>query len=68
MFWSSGFTGNFLKSRSFHRALAKEISGIRRFKEINNFEDICGQNGTIVLKFFGNVSKKEQKESISERG
>ena len=33
----------------------------RRFKEINNFEKYLRQNGTIILKFFLNVSKKEQK-------
>ena len=39
----------------------------RRFKEINNFEKYLRQNGTIVLKFFLNVSKKEQKRRFLSR-
>jgi len=33
----------------------------RRFEEINNFERYLVHNGTVVLKFFLNVSKQEQK-------
>ncbi|MBE9122506.1 polyphosphate kinase 2 family protein [Tychonema sp. LEGE 07199] len=39
----------------------------RRFEEINNFEKHLVNNGTIVLKFFLNVSKEEQKERFLER-
>ena len=39
----------------------------RRFEEINNFEKYLVNNGTIVLKFFLNVSKSEQKERFLER-
>ena len=39
----------------------------RRFEEINNFEKYLVDNGTIVLKFFLNVSKKEQKRRFLER-
>jgi PPK2 family polyphosphate:nucleotide phosphotransferase len=39
----------------------------RRFEEINNFEKYLVQNGTVVLKFFLNVSKKEQKKRFLER-
>lgn len=39
----------------------------RRYSEINAFEDYLVNNGTIVLKFFLNVSKKEQKERLLER-
>jgi len=39
----------------------------RRFQEINNFEEYLVNNGTIVLKFFLNVSKKAQKERFLER-
>ena len=35
----------------------------QRFKEINNFEKYLVNNGTIILKFFLNVSKAEQKKS-----
>jgi PPK2 family polyphosphate:nucleotide phosphotransferase len=39
----------------------------RRFEEINNFEHYLVDNGIIVLKFFLNVSKKEQKRRFLER-
>jgi PPK2 family polyphosphate:nucleotide phosphotransferase len=39
----------------------------RRYQEINNFEEYLVNNGTIVLKFFLNVSKAEQKKRFLER-
>jgi PPK2 family polyphosphate:nucleotide phosphotransferase len=39
----------------------------RRFAEINNFEEYLVNNGTIVLKFFLNISKAEQKKRFLER-
>ena len=39
----------------------------RRFQEINNFEEYLTNNGTVVLKFFLNVSKAEQKKRFLER-
>ena len=39
----------------------------RRFEEINNFKKYLVENGTIILKFFLNVSKEEQKERFLER-
>jgi PPK2 family polyphosphate:nucleotide phosphotransferase len=39
----------------------------RRFKEINNFEKYLTDNGIVILKFFLNVSKKEQKRRFLER-
>ena len=39
----------------------------RRFQEINNFEKHLVNNGTIILKFFLNVSKEEQRERFIER-
>ena len=38
-----------------------------RFKDIRNFEKYLNRNGTIVIKFFLNVSKDEQKERFIER-
>jgi PPK2 family polyphosphate:nucleotide phosphotransferase len=38
-----------------------------RFQDIRNFEKYLNRNGTIVLKFFLNVSKDEQKERFIER-
>jgi PPK2 family polyphosphate:nucleotide phosphotransferase len=39
----------------------------RRFEQINNFEHYLVDNGTRVLKFYLNVSKKEQKRRFLER-
>lgn len=39
----------------------------RRFEEINNFEKYLTNNGVIILKFFLNVSKDEQKKRFLER-
>jgi PPK2 family polyphosphate:nucleotide phosphotransferase len=38
-----------------------------RFQDIRNFEKYLTRNGTIVIKFFLNVSKKEQKKRFIER-
>jgi polyphosphate kinase 2 (PPK2 family) len=38
-----------------------------RFKQINRFEKNINENGTIILKFFLHVSKKEQKKRFLER-
>jgi PPK2 family polyphosphate:nucleotide phosphotransferase len=39
----------------------------RRFREINDFERHLVDNGIVVLKFYLNVSKKEQKRRFLER-
>ncbi|WP_299124031.1 PPK2 family polyphosphate kinase [uncultured Winogradskyella sp.] len=39
----------------------------RRFEEINNFEKHIADNGTIVFKFFLNISKDEQKNRLLRR-
>jgi len=39
----------------------------RRFGEINNFEKYLTDNGIVVLKFFLNVSKEEQKKRFLDR-
>ncbi|GGI57104.1 PPK2 family polyphosphate kinase [Winogradskyella haliclonae] len=39
----------------------------RRFKEINNFEQHIADNGTIIFKFFLNLSKGEQKNRLLRR-
>jgi PPK2 family polyphosphate:nucleotide phosphotransferase len=38
-----------------------------RFDDINNFERYLSRNGVVILKFFLNVSRKEQKERFLER-
>ncbi|MGV3458892.1 MAG: PPK2 family polyphosphate kinase [Flavobacterium sp.] len=39
----------------------------QRLEQINNFEKHISQNGVIVLKFFLNISKGEQKERLLRR-
>lgn len=39
----------------------------KRFKQINNFEKTVVQNGTIIIKFFLNISKDEQKFRLLRR-
>jgi PPK2 family polyphosphate:nucleotide phosphotransferase len=39
----------------------------RRFEDINNFEKYVTDNGIVVLKFFLNVSRAEQKKRFLER-
>ncbi len=39
----------------------------KRYKQINRFEKNLIENGTIVLKFFLHLSKKEQKKRFLER-
>ncbi|MBL7873704.1 MAG: polyphosphate kinase 2 family protein [Cyclobacteriaceae bacterium] len=39
----------------------------QRYKQIRRFEKNLADNGTIILKFFLNVSKKEQKKRFLER-
>lgn len=38
-----------------------------RFKQINRFEKNLADNGTVILKFFLHVSKKEQKRRFMQR-
>jgi len=39
----------------------------KRFEQINNFEKTLAQNGTIIFKFFLNLSKEEQKHRLLRR-
>ena len=38
-----------------------------RYRQINDFERMLVENGTIVLKFFLHISKDEQEERIRAR-
>ena len=40
---------------------------LQRYNDINNFEKYLVNNGTIVMKFFLNVSKEEQKKRFLKR-
>lgn len=52
-----------------HLPPALKDAGIwqRRYEEINNFEKFLVNNGTVVLKFFLNISKEEQRKRFLER-
>lgn len=39
----------------------------KRFDEINSFEEQLTENGTVIIKFFLHISKKEQSRRIEDR-
>jgi PPK2 family polyphosphate:nucleotide phosphotransferase len=39
----------------------------QRYEQINDFERLLAQNGTIIVKFYLHISKKEQRERLLER-
>src|ERR1044071_5746500 len=49
-----------------HELVPKEVWS-RRYEQINNFEKMLSENGTIILKFFLHVSQDEQKERLRDR-
>lgn len=56
-----------LRSQRLPDHLADKNIWKRRFEEINNFEKYLVNNGIIVLKFFLNISKAEQKRRFLAR-
>jgi PPK2 family polyphosphate:nucleotide phosphotransferase len=56
-----------LKSQKLPEKLITKDIWEERFQDIRNFEKYLTRNGTIVLKFFLNVSKGEQKKRFIER-
>jgi PPK2 family polyphosphate:nucleotide phosphotransferase len=49
------------------RGLAPKSVWKERYGHIADFEELLAEHGTIVLKFFLHISKKEQKERLLER-
>ncbi len=49
-----------------HRAHGKKLWK-QRYRDINAFEEHLARNGTVILKFFLNISKREQKKRLQER-
>ena len=47
--------------------LVPESAWQQRYQQINDFEKMLIENGTIVLKFFLHISKDEQKERLESR-
>jgi PPK2 family polyphosphate:nucleotide phosphotransferase len=57
----------FLENQHLPPVARRESIWKRRYKEMNNFEQYLVENGIIVLKFFLNLSKEEQKKRFLER-
>ena len=49
------------------RELVPEKVWRKRYAQINDFERILAENGTLILKFFLHISKSEQKKRLQER-
>lgn len=49
-----------------HNLVPEEVWS-RRYKEINNFEKLLINNGTIILKFFLHISRDEQEKRLRAR-
>jgi PPK2 family polyphosphate:nucleotide phosphotransferase len=49
-----------------HRLVPEEVWS-RRYEQINAFEKQLAENGTTILKFFLQISKREQKKRFEER-
>lgn len=56
-----------LKGQKIPEKLINENIWDNRFEDIRNFEKYLNRNGTIVIKFFLNLSKEEQKKRFIER-
>lgn len=56
-----------LKGQKLPEKLVTKDIWENRFQDIRNFEKYLDRNGTIVIKFFLNVSKEEQKKRFIER-
>lgn len=56
-----------LKSQKIPEKLVTDDIWENRFEDIRNFEKYLNRNGTVVIKFFLNVSKDEQKRRFIER-
>ncbi len=56
-----------LASQKLPPSLVKKDIWEKRFEDIRNFEHYMARNGTVIRKFFLNVSKKEQKRRFLAR-
>ena len=65
--WSSASTPRSSSTRSCRPASAARSSGTRATTTSTRFERHLARNGTLVLKFFLHLSKKEQKKRFLER-
>ena len=58
---------NILQGQKLPKKLVTKNIWNERFEDIRNFEKYLNRNGTIVVKFFLNVSKDEQKQRFIDR-
>ncbi|RPI69868.1 MAG: polyphosphate kinase 2 family protein [Ignavibacteriales bacterium] len=58
---------NLIKNHNLPEKLITKDIWQKRFEQIKNFEKHLYENGTVILKFFLNVSKEEQKKRFIER-
>jgi PPK2 family polyphosphate:nucleotide phosphotransferase len=49
-----------------HKMISDKVAR-RRFREINNFEEMLADNGVTILKFFLHISREEQTERLKAR-
>lgn len=49
-----------------HKTIAAGILE-QRYRQINDFERMLSENGTLILKFFLHISREEQKKRLMER-
>jgi len=49
-----------------HRLVPKEM-WVKRYRQINDFEQMLTENGVTILKFFLHISKDEQKRRFQQR-
>lgn len=57
----------YLRKQHLPPALLSDMVWDHRFQDIRSFERYLSRNGTLVLKFFLHVSKKEQRKRFLER-
>jgi len=49
------------------KELAPKSVWSKRYEQINEFEELLAESGTIILKFFLHISKEEQRERLLKR-
>ena len=58
---------NLIKNEKIPKELITDDIWQQRFRQVCDFERYLNENGTIILKFFLNISKNEQKERFLKR-
>jgi PPK2 family polyphosphate:nucleotide phosphotransferase len=58
---------NLLEKQNLPQGRRDEKFWTNRYEDISNYEQYLSRNGTLILKFFLNISKKEQKKRFLDR-